>query len=316
MNALFRVDASLEMGTGHVMRCLTLAETLRQNGAEVEFISREHQGNEIKKIEDSGFKVYKLEHRKIKSDDKAKLQHSHWLGVNQIQDAFDCIDLIKGKFFDWLIVDHYALDEEWQNNLRTFYGKLLIIDDLSDRKHNCDVLLDQTYNKSKSSYKKLVPPRCKLLIGSKYALLRSEFTELRSKSLRSRIKPKLKNLLINMGGIDKSNHTSSVLTHLSESELSSGLNISVVMGSNSPFLDEVKSLADKLPMNIQILENVKKMAELMASSDVAIGASGTTTWERCCMGLPTIQIVTASNQKSLADNLAKQKIIKLVRNVE
>ena len=316
MNALFRVDASLEMGTGHVMRCLTLAETLRQNGVEVEFISREHQGNEIKKIEDSGFKVYKLEHRKIKSDDKSKLQHSHWLGVTQIQDAFDCIDLIKGKFFDWLIVDHYALDEEWQNNLRTFYGKLLIIDDLSDRKHNCDVLLDQTYNKSKSSYKKLVPPRCKLLIGSKYALLRSEFTELRSKSLRSRIKPKLKNLLINMGGIDKSNHTSSVLTHLSESELSSGLNISVVMGSNSPFLDEVKSLADKLPMNIQILENVKKMAELMASSDIAIGASGTTTWERCCMGLPTIQIVTASNQKPLADNLAKKNIIKLVRNVE
>ena len=304
MNALFRVDASLEMGTGHVMRCLTLAKTLRHNGVEVEFISREHQGNEIKKIEDSGFKVYKLERRKIKSDDKAKLQHSHWLGVTQIQDAFDCIDLIKGKFFDWLIVDHYALDEEWQNNLRTFYGKLLIIDDLNDRKHNCDVLLDQTYNKSKSSYKKLVPTRCKLLIGSKYALLRSEFTELRSKSLRSRIKPKLKNLLINMGGIDKSNHTSSVLTHLSESELSSGLNISVVMGSNSPFLDEVKSLADKLPMNIQILENVKKMAELMVSSDIAIGASGTTTWERCCMGLPTIQIVTASNQKSLADNLA------------
>ena len=183
--------------------CLTLAETLRQNGVEVEFISREHQGNEIKKIEDSGFKVYKLEHRKIKSDDKSKLQHSHWLGVTQIQDAFDCIDLIKGKFFDWLIVDHYALDEEWQNNLRTFYGKLLIIDDLSDRKHNCDVLLDQTYNKSKSSYKKLVPPRCKLLIGSKYALLRSEFTELRSKSLRSRIKPKLKNLLINMGELIK-----------------------------------------------------------------------------------------------------------------
>ena len=299
MNVLFRVDASFEMGTGHVMRCLTLAETLRQNGVEVEFISREHQGNEIKKIEDSGFKVYKLEHRKIKSDDKAKLQHSHWLGVTQIQDAFDCIDLIKGKFFDWLIVDHYALDEEWQNNLRTFYGKLLIIDDLSDRKHNCDVLLDQTYNKSKSSYKKLVPPRCKLLIGSKYALLRSEFTELRSKSLRSRIKPKLKNLLINMGGIDKSNHTSSVLTHLSESELSSGLNISVVMGSSSPFLEEVKSLADKLPMNIQILENVKKMAELMVSSDIAIGASGTTTWERCCMGLPAIQIVTASNQKPL-----------------
>ena len=271
MNVLFRVDASFEMGTGHVMRCLTLAETLRQNGVEVEFISREHQGNEIKKIEDSGFKVYKLQRRKNKSEHKAKLQHSHWLGVTQIQDAFDCIDLIKGKFFDWLIVDHYALDEEWQNNLKTFYDKLLIIDDLSDRKHNCDVLLDQTYNKSKSSYKKLVPPRCKLLIGSKYALLRSEFTELRSKSLRSRIKPKLKNLLINMGGVDKSNHTCSVLKHLSESELSSGLNISVVMGSSSPFLEEVKSLADKLPMNIQILENVKKMAELMVSSDIAIG---------------------------------------------
>ena len=104
MNVLFRVDASFEMGTGHVMRCLTLAETLRQNGVEVEFISREHQGNEIKKIEDSGFKVYKLEHRKIKSDDKAKLQHSHWLGVTQIQDAFDCIDLIKGKFFEWSFV--------------------------------------------------------------------------------------------------------------------------------------------------------------------------------------------------------------------
>jgi len=117
MKAVFRVDASLEMGTGHVMRCLTLTQALKENGADVEFICRKHEGNLIDKIRSNGFFVHGLEaFGQTKVDDK--LTHSHWLGSTQKQDVDDCIDILKAEKTDWLIVDHYALDEEWQKKLK------------------------------------------------------------------------------------------------------------------------------------------------------------------------------------------------------
>ncbi|MBT6049744.1 MAG: UDP-2,4-diacetamido-2,4,6-trideoxy-beta-L-altropyranose hydrolase, partial [Candidatus Scalindua sp.] len=251
MKVVFRVDASLAMGTGHVMRCLTLAQVLKKNGANVEFICRKHKGSLIDKIRSNGFVVYELE-LYGKADVDTSLAHSHWLGVTQRQDADDCVDILKAEKLDWLIVDHYALDEQWQKKLKPYYEKLIVIDDLADRKHQCDILLDQTFGRQQEDYLTLTPEDCKLLLGSQYALLRPEFTEWRGVSLERRSKPEFKQLLINMGGVDVDNVTEKALDELKICNLPNDLKITVVMGGSAPHLESVKSKAIVLPYKTEV----------------------------------------------------------------
>ena len=314
MKVVFRVDASLQMGTGHVMRCLALAQTLKENGVEVEFISRNHKGNLIDKICSNGFVVHELELFE-EADIDTRLAHSHWLGGTQRQDAYDCIDLLKAKKPNWLIVDHYALDEQWQKRLKPYYEKLMVIDDLADRKHHCDILLDQTFGRQQEDYSVFIPKDCQLLLGSEYALLRPEFAEWRQYSLERRTKPEFKQLLINMGGVDIDNVTEDVLDKLKLCNLPSDINITVVMGGSSPHLEGVKSKAITLPYKTEVKVDVGNMAEIMANTDIAIGAAGASSWERCCLGLPTIQIVIAKNQITIARSLVESGAIKLLKSI-
>ena len=304
MKVVFRVDASLQMGTGHVMRCLTLAQMLKENNVSVEFICRKHEGSLIDKIHSSGFNVHELEVLAGFEVDN-KLAYSHWLGATQNQDADECIDILKKEKIDWLIVDHYAIDEDWQCKLRPYYEKLMVVDDLADRKHQCDMLLDQTFGRQQGDYSALTPEGCELLLGSKYALLRPEFAKWRAYSLERRSKPEFKQLLINMGGIDVDNVTESVLGEL----------ITIVMGASAPHLESVKSKANTLPHKIEVVVNADNMAEIMVNADIAIGAAGSTTWERCCLGLPAIQIVVAKNQSLIAELLARKNAIQYLQDI-
>ncbi len=315
MKVIFRVDASLKMGTGHVMRCLTLAQALKENGTNVEFICRKHEGNLIGKIHSGGFNVYELEVFEETEFD-TRLAHSHWLGATQQQDADDCINILKAVKLDWLIVDHYALDEQWQKRLKPYCEKLMVIDDLADRKHQCDILLDQTFGRQQEDYLTFTPKDCELLLGSQYALLRPEFSKWREYSLERRSKPEFKQLLINMGGVDVDNVTEKVLDELKICSLSNDIKITVVMGGSAPYLESVKSKVITLTCKIEVKVDVGNMAEIMSNSDIAIGAAGSTTWERCCLGLPTIQIVIAKNQQFLAETLACRNIVKLVKEVK
>ena len=310
MKVIFRVDSSLKMGAGHVMRCLTLAQVLKENGANVEFICRKHEGNLIDKVCSSGFIVHELEVFEETGVD-TRLAHSHWLGALQQQDADDCIDVLKAKKLDWLIVDHYALDGEWQKRLNPYYEKLMVIDDLADRKHQCNILLDQTFGRQQEDYSEFTPKDCQLLLGSKYALLRPEFAKWREYSLGRRSKPKFKQLLINMGGVDVDNVTEKVLDELKICNLPNDLKITVVMGGSAPHLASIKSKVSVLPYKAEVKVDVDNMAEIMANADIAIGAAGSTTWERCCLGLPTIQIVIADNQIDVAKNLDSINVIQL-----
>jgi UDP-2,4-diacetamido-2,4,6-trideoxy-beta-L-altropyranose hydrolase len=312
MRVVFRVDASLKMGVGHIMRCLALAQVLKESGANVEFISRKLEGNLIDKIHSSGFNVYELEILKDFEVDN-KLAYSHWLGATQQQDADDCINILKKEKINWLIVDHYAINEDWQKMLKPYCKKLMVIDDLADRKHQCDLLLDQNFARNPQDYKSLVPASCKLLLGSKFSLLRAEFFKWRKYSLERRSKPEFKKLLVNMGGIDLKNVTESVLDELKMCNLPSDVDIIVVMGVSAPHIESVRLKAGMLPYKVEIKVDVNNMAEVMANVDISIGASGATTWERCCLGLPSIQLVTAYNQQFIADNLAKMNIIKLTK---
>jgi len=312
LKVVFRVDASLAMGTGHVMRCLTLAQVLKDNGAKVEFICRKHEGSLINKIRSNGFVVHELKVFEEAEVDN-KLAHSHWLGATQQQDTDDCINILKAEKLDWLIVDHYALDEQWQKRLKPCYEKLMVIDDLADRQFDCDILLDQTFGRQKEDYSALTPEGCKLLLGSQYALLRPEFAKWRAYSLERRSKPEFKQLLVNMGGMDVDNVTEKILGELKICNLPNDIKITVVMGGSAPHLESVKSKAITLPYKTEVKVDVGNMAEIMSNSDVAIGASGSTTWERCCLGLPTIQVITANNQSVLAKSLDKAGVIELIK---
>jgi UDP-2,4-diacetamido-2,4,6-trideoxy-beta-L-altropyranose hydrolase/UDP-4-amino-4,6-dideoxy-N-acetyl-beta-L-altrosamine N-acetyltransferase len=312
MRVVFRVDASLEIGSGHVMRCLALAEILKENGANVEFICRKHNGNLISNIISKGFSVLELKND-IASKQKHKLPHSHWLGSSQKQDSEDCLNFLKQSRVDWLIVDHYGIDEEWQIYLKGNYQKLMVIDDLADRNHQCDLLLDQTFNRQKKDYKDLVPESCELILGSQFALLRKEFNNLRNYSLDRRRAPVFKELLINMGAMDNLNTTRMVLEGVGNCNLPKDINVTVVMGGLSPHIESIQELAKKIAYRVVVKVEVNNLAEIMANSDIAIGASGTTTWERCCLGLPSIQFVAAENQIYLAENLSNMNIIKLVK---
>jgi UDP-2,4-diacetamido-2,4,6-trideoxy-beta-L-altropyranose hydrolase len=315
MRVIFRVDASLQIGTGHVMRCLTLAKVLKENGANVDFICRQHDGNLISKIQSNGFNVFELTFlTESKVDDK--LSHSHWLGVTQQQDVIECFNILKETKVDWLIVDHYGIDEDWQKLFKPRYNKLMVIDDLADRYHQCDLLLDQTFGRQQDDYKALVPTNCELLLGPQYALLRPDFSKWRLYSLERRSHSKFKQLLINMGGVDADNVTGKVLKKLKVCNLPHDISIIVVMGASAPHLENVKDIVCTLPYVTTVKVDVDNMAEIMANSDIAIGASGATSWERCCLGLPSIQIVLAKNQQMIAKLLANKEAIRLLQDIE
>jgi len=309
MKIIFRVDASIEIGTGHVIRCLTLAQFLKNKGYVVEFICRKFTGNLIYKLQSNGFNVHKLDaYEGVKVDNKSA--YSHWLGLTQQQDAYDCINILKDKKIDWLIVDHYALDYVWHKKLRYFVNKVMVIDDLADRKLDCDVLLNQNFGIKNKDYNGKVTDDCELLLGTKYSLLRPEFSNLRKKALIKRKNTKkIKNILISMGGIDIENITYNVLQ-----SLVGDYKIFVVLGKNSPHNSMILNYA-KNKTNIKILIDTNNMDELMLNADLAIGAGGSTSWERCCLGLPTLLFITSDNEKTIAFNLESLGAVKIVKNL-
>lgn len=305
-----RVDASLVMGTGHVMRCLTLAEALRTQGAQCHFICRAHPGNLIATIRQHGFPV--TEFSAGAAGFKPKLNealppsaHAQWLGCEWQTDAEQSLEAVQKINPAWVVVDHYALNLLWEGALAAHEHKLLVIDDLADRPHSCDLLLDQNLGRQPEHYAPLVPALCQVLTGPHYALLRPEFAALRPYSLQRRqAHPDLRRLLITMGGVDQLNATGQVLQTLKTCALPAACRITVVMGLTAPWLHDVQELAPQMPWATEVVVNVSDIARRMADSDLAIGAAGGTSWERCCLGLPTLMVLLAENQQAGAHALA------------
>ena len=304
MKVIFRVDASLEMGIGHVMRCLTLANELKQQNHEIIFICRELTGNHILLIK---YPVLVLPKNDNFQSDGLYL---NWLGVTQEQDAEQTIKVIP-KNIDLLIVDSYALDEIWHKQLKPYTKKIMVIDDLADRQFDCNVLLNQNLGTQIEDYKDKVLNNCELLLGCDYALLRPEFPNLREKALIKRKNTKvIKNILISMGGSDITNKTYDILQ-----EVSDDLNIVVILGGISPHNKMIKNYA-KSRKNVKVVVDADNISRLMFDADLAIGAGGSTSWERCCLGLPTLLYVLAENQRKIAGNLEELGAVKIVNNLK
>ncbi|MEM8918563.1 MAG: UDP-2,4-diacetamido-2,4,6-trideoxy-beta-L-altropyranose hydrolase [Pseudomonadota bacterium] len=309
-SAAFRADASQLIGTGHVMRCLTLANQMRSAGWMTHFLCRDQPGHMGDALKSAGHQVHLLKQKQpadngVKSG-ATRADYEAWLGFDQDDDAAEAVPILRAVKPEWLVVDHYALGAYWEATMSDYTRRVMVIDDLANRRHDCDILLDQTYGRLVADYDGLVPERTELLCGSQYALLRPEFARLRESRLERSVSPEVNHILVSLGGTDPDNVTGDVLDALNAARLPSACRISVVLGQSSLHADAIMARANTMAFDCEILIGVNDMASLMASCDMAIGAAGSTSWERCCLGVPTIMIVLADNQRLIAKNLVNQ----------
>ncbi len=265
-----RVDASTQIGSGHVMRCLTLAEELRRVGWEIGFVCRPMEGDLIALVRRHGFDVVEGEPKSIRPS-------------------------------DWLVVDHYGLGPEYESAMRRFARRVMVIDDLGNRAHDCDLLLDQNLNADmESRYVACIPSAARALLGPKFALLRPEFTDARQRVNRT---AHARRIFVFFGGGDTTNETLKALRALQRLAWPGGLALDILLGSSNPHRAAVEQLAAQIPQ-ARVIIGTARISEWMLKADLALGAGGATTWERCCLGLPTIAIAVAENQESQSQAVA------------
>ncbi|MFZ2542064.1 MAG: UDP-2,4-diacetamido-2,4,6-trideoxy-beta-L-altropyranose hydrolase, partial [Gallionella sp.] len=304
MKIAVRVDASVQIGTGHFMRCLTLADALKQRGAQTRFISRHLPDHLRSMLANKGHELVLLDG--IQNDGTLdELAHAGWLGVSQAQDAADSIRALSDGSWDWLVADSYALDFRWESELRRTASQILVIDDIADRQHDCDILLDQNfYADMETRYIGKVPAHCQLLLGPRYALLRDEF-----RSLHEQVQPRsgaVRRVLVFFGGVDADNYTGRAIEALSGMDVPD-LHVDVVIGAQHPCRGQIEAACAQHGFICHV--QTGRMAELMATADLAIGGGGSATWERCCLGLPALAVCTAENQQKQVADAAQEGLL-------
>lgn len=296
MNIVFRVDASSEIGTGHVMRCLTLADLLREKGAQVSFVCQEIEGHLCDYIESKNYSCWRI------SCDNLKF-------VVQ-EDAEKTVRLleIKAKKVDLVICDHYQIDYLWVQLIRKVVPKIIVIDDLANRSHDCDVLLDQNYYEDfETRYDLLVPNDCVKLLGPQYLLLRKEFLHAVNHSKERN--GTVQRILVFFGGSDPTNETEKCLLALQKLEMEHNgillkdIHIDVVVGYANPKRFLIEEICQQ--MDIHFYCQIDYIAELMAKADLSIGAGGVTMWERMVVGLPALTVIVADNQQETVEAASK-----------
>ncbi|MEK5140695.1 UDP-2,4-diacetamido-2,4,6-trideoxy-beta-L-altropyranose hydrolase [Paenibacillus sp. FSL M7-0134] len=282
MKFLIRADASVAIGTGHVMRCLALAKSLIISGREVVVVFQQMPDHLVEKIKQIGCIPFYLNSK---------------YPVGSIEDAVYVSSKVNNAFqngFDWLIIDHYQISDIWEKEMSRIAKKLLVIDDLANRAHICNILLDQNlYEISDSRYNELTN-NAKQLIGPSYALLRDEF-HLERQKVKTR-SGTIRRVLVTFGGTDPTNETLKSLYALDkEGLLDSNLNFDILVGQSYAHLNELRKIVDsKKRLSLHIQSN--SVAAIMNKADLAICSGGTLTWERYCMGLPGLVIAVAENQ--------------------
>jgi UDP-2,4-diacetamido-2,4,6-trideoxy-beta-L-altropyranose hydrolase len=294
-----RTDASLEIGSGHVMRCLTLAAALRARGARVQFLCRDLPGNLCGLIESRQFSVLRLAaNRHARSQASPDMEWE--------DDAAQSVALLSGLApVNWLVVDHYGLDARWENALRASVDRIMVIDDLANRAHHCDLLLDQNYYVDPAlRYPDLLAPGCRQLLGPTYALLRPEFGAARA--ARGARDGQVRRLMVFFGASDLGNDTMKAV--LAIRQAAPALLLDVVVGVNNPHRKAIHAATAQMA-GARCHEHAD-MAALMSAADLYVGAAGTTTWERCCMGLPSLVITVAANQEQAVAALDSLGVLK------
>jgi len=286
MRCLFRADASTALGSGHIVRCASLAQALVEAGHEVDFACRVLAGDLNGWLENEGFRVHRI----------PGAPHA---AIAEATDAQATKAAVSGPQYDWLIVDHYGLGSAWERAMADVAERIFVIDDLG-RRHDCHLLLDQNYaNPTHVAYAGCNASGCELLLGPQFALLGAQFAALRPVSLR-RQRDAVRRVLVCMGGSDPFNETGKVLAGLAQL---GQLCIDVAIGSGNPHRSAIEAACTGLRQAILHVQ-AANMAELMAAADCAICGAGNITWERCALGLPGLATIMADNQASAAAAVA------------
>jgi UDP-2,4-diacetamido-2,4,6-trideoxy-beta-L-altropyranose hydrolase len=298
---VFRVDALPFIGVGHLMRCLALADALRAYGMDVHFICRDGENSSSWLVERQGFTLHRLPPSATPSNRDDPWQ---WLGVSLEADIVAATEVILStlRCADWLVVDHYAIDFAWEQRLRSVCRRILVIDDLANRQHDCDLLLDQSLRDA-NPYVYLTPDHAEVLLGPRYALLRSEFSKQR---IQCRPREGVVNrLVVFFGGSDTTGDTLRTLEALVK--LPDPIQSEIIVGGMNASRQVIEAIC-RPHRNLKFAYQVSDMALRFASADLAIGAAGTTSWERLSVGLPTLVIEQVDNQTENAKQLEKHGV--------
>lgn len=288
-NIALRTDASASMGAGHISRCVTLATSLKRRGCSITFIYAKGSSAYFPQVHEIADTIIELAH--------APGEESAWLSVPPAEDAAATIAALADIQAAWLVVDHYGIDREWEEVVGEHVEQVMVIDDLADRPHACDVLLDQNLRPDGAeAYRDLVPPNATILQGPRYALLRDEFTHSRPHHVRTSVK----RILVSFGGVDGANGTGIALTALAG--ISASIAVDVVIGARHPFREPIVEMCRRQGYTCHV--QTTTIADLMDAADLALGAGGASSWERCIVGLPAVVLVMADNQRIIAEELA------------
>lgn len=301
MRVLVRADASVRIGAGHVMRCLTLAEALREAGAEVRFACRLLTGHMIDAIAARGFGVIRLPAGSGAVD--AGPPHVAWLEESPEADAAQCLSALGDEMpFDWLIVDHYALDAAWERTMRSIARRVMVIDDVADRDHDCDLLLDQNLAPDpRARYARRVPAEATCLFGPRFALLRRQFHDAQAVRDTEAV-AEVQALSVFLGGGDPDGVTERVLDVLATT-LPQTVHATAIVARSNPHAERISARFSGHP-TFRVVDHCEDMAAHLTACQMAIGAGGVAALERSCIGVPSVVIATAANQEEPARNLA------------
>ncbi len=337
--AVFRVDASSQIGTGHVMRCLNLARELRNKKFEILFICRDFPGNLNGFIREQEFEICVLPAPSLSKksedflaclsrggrDDDQSVNYAEWLGVPWEQDAEETLETFKiiSESVDLLIIDHYGLDARWERKFKNKAKKILVIDDLANRPHDCDFLLDQNLvisslplsqsqdcvgadlcvRPDKERYKNLVSSTCQCLLGPNYALLNPAVLKARKDREQYFMSgEEFKSCLVFMGGTDPDNFSQALALNLLK--IFPTLKIYLIIGRANLNFSKLKAEFEPYK-NIEILIQPENYFNLLTQVDFVVGGSGSSTWERCCIGVPSFFFQIADNQKDICESVSQ-----------
>lgn len=288
MQVVFRVDASASIGGGHIMRCLSLANALTDAGWDCGFACNEEA-----------------------LDMARGLRRHEILKVSAAEPATAAMMERWPKPWTLAVVDHYGLGEEFERSLRPRARRVIVVDDVNTRRHDCDVLLDQTLDRTEDDYRGLVPSGCQYLLGPMYAMLRPEFAEARFERLKRKTNSRLTRVVVGFGASDPHNLSLRALEAIRRTGLE--LTVDVIVGAGSPHVRELQESAETMAQTVNIYVDPVNIAELLSNADLAIGGAGVSAWERCCVGLPTLMGIMAENQRDVGVAIERRGAAKLLK---
>ncbi len=288
MNLLVRVDASIKIGTGHLMRCMALAQAWQNIGGRAIFAIATQATPVEDRLVSEGMDVVHLS-----------------VEPGNAEDAIKTANLARQLGATWVVVDGYHFGAEYQRIIKNCGLRLLFIDDYGHAQlYWADLVLNQNIYAHEGLYPNR-SPETKLLLGTRYALLRREFCKWQGWTRK--ILPVARKVLVTLGGSDPDNVTLTVIQGLQRVDVPE-LEAVVVVGGSNPHYEKLQAAVDASPFPISLERNVTNMPELMAWADVAISAGGSTTWELAFMGLPSLVLVLADNQRAIAEKLGEMGV--------